>query len=194
MGFSFPHHLFTDVYLSPPTQRAGPAPWSSTASLSRPRLRCTTMSRHCSRVSCVRYACAGTAKRPTHVGKRVPGGERASARRRSASWVASSQEIAARWPCVPSLNPATTSLCSRPGGTRCVLQTDGQIGGLAQPTAQVPQGWLGLWAWTPHGHGQTLLPREVAPSGRRGLGPQRCLRRPKCVPSSSWSPAPRAGL
>lgn len=29
-----------------------------------------------------------------------------------------------------------TYRCSRPWGTRCIVQTDGLIGGLAQPTAQ----------------------------------------------------------
>ncbi|XP_049478473.1 GTP-binding protein RAD isoform X2 [Panthera uncia] len=71
-----------------PHQRAGRVPWSSTASLLRPQQRCTTMSRPCLRVSCARYACAGTAKRPMHVDRRVPGGERALARRQSVSWAA----------------------------------------------------------------------------------------------------------
>ena len=179
-----------------PHQRAGPVPSSSTASLLRRRLRCTTMSRRCLRVSCARYACAGTAKRPTHVGKRVLGGERALARRRSASWAASSLETAARWPCVPSPSPATTSPCSRPWGTHCIVQTDGQIGGLAQPTAQGAPG-LAQTLGIPHlmvMDRETVLPREVAPSGRQGLGPQRCLCRPMCVPSSSLSPACGAGL
>nr|XP_058901978.1 GTP-binding protein RAD isoform X1 [Kogia breviceps] len=176
--------------------RAGPVPSSSTASLSRHQLRCTTMSRRCLRVSCARYACAGTAKRPTHVGKRVLGGERALARRRSASWAASLLETAARWPCVPSPSPATTSPCSRPWGTHCIVQTDGQIGGLAQPTAQGAPG-LAQTLGIPHlmvMDRETVLPREVAPSGRQGLGPQRRPCRPMCVPRSSLSPACGAGL
>lgn len=142
VGLSPTHLLLTDVCLSPTPhpchthQRAGPAPLSLTASSLRRQLRCTTTSRRCSRVSCVRYACAGTAKRPTRVGKRVPGGERVWARRRSASWAALSLETAARWPCVPSPSPATTCRCSRPWGPRCIVQTDGQIGGLVQPTAR----------------------------------------------------------
>ncbi|KAM8956357.1 GTP-binding protein RAD isoform 2-T2 [Lycaon pictus] len=68
--------------------RAGPVPSSLTASLLRHQQRCTTTSRPCSKVSCARYACAGTAKRPMHVDKRVPGGERVWARRQSVFWAA----------------------------------------------------------------------------------------------------------
>lgn len=46
----------------------------------------------------------------------------------------------------------------------------------------------------PHGHGQTVLPGEVAPSGHQGMNPQWCVCRPICIPGSSLSPAHEAGL
>lgn len=69
VGFLTTHLLLTDVCLSPPstpathTREAGPAPLSLTASSSRRRLRCILRSRRCSRVLCVRLACAGTQQR-----------------------------------------------------------------------------------------------------------------------------------
>lgn len=160
--------------------------WSSTASLLRHQLRCTTMSRHCLRALYARYACAGTAKRPMHVGKQVPVDERALARRRSASWVALWHETAARWPSEQNPSPATTSQCSRPLGHSlggAVRWADWRAG-LANCLRCLRAG-SDSGCPPPHGHGQTMLPREAAPSGHQGMNPQRCMCRPICIPGSS---------
>ena len=60
-----------------------------------------------------------------------------------------------------------TYRCSRPWGTCCIVQTDGLIGGLAQPTAQGASE-LAQTLGVPHltvMDRQTVLPREAAPSG-----------------------------
>lgn len=68
----------------------------------------------------------------------------------------------------------------------------GRLVGWPSQPPEVPQSWLRLWAsptslsWTDR---QTVLPREATPSGRRGLGPLRCLCQPVCIPSSRLTPA-----
>lgn len=76
------------------------------------------------------------------------------------------------------------------------MHTRGWIGGLAQPIALGASG-LAQTLGIPHlmvTDRQTVLPREAAPSDHQGLGPQQCVYRPVCVPSSSLSPARGAGL